>query len=40
MTSAREWVKQAIHKIQTDFSRSADTHLFLIELPKCPRVHL
>jgi len=40
MTSARDWVKQAVHKIQTDFSRSADTHLFLFELPKCPGVHL
>ena len=40
MTSARDWVKQAIHKIQTDFSRSADTHLFLFELPKCPGIQL
>ena len=40
MTSARDWVSQAAHKIQMGFNRSADTHLFLFELPKCPAVRL
>ena len=29
----REWVNQAIQKIETDFNRSADTHLIKMDLP-------
>ncbi|MGK5082590.1 PLP-dependent cysteine synthase family protein [Bdellovibrionota bacterium FG-1] len=29
----REWVSQAIRKIEADFNRSADTHLFKLDLP-------
>jgi cysteine synthase A len=30
---ARNWVSEAIRKIEADFNRSADTHLFKLELP-------
>lgn len=36
----KNWVKQSIHKIQADYNRSADTHLFKIELPHTPCIHL
>ncbi|MFZ1660744.1 MAG: PLP-dependent cysteine synthase family protein [Paracoccaceae bacterium] len=29
----REWVNQAIRRIEADFQRSADTHLFRLEVP-------
>ena len=33
-TSARAWAHQAIEKIESDFLRSADTHLIALPLPK------
>jgi cysteine synthase A len=30
---SRSWTAEAIHKIEADFNRSADTHLFKLELP-------
>jgi cysteine synthase A len=30
---AREWASEAIRKIEADFNRSADTHLFKLDLP-------
>jgi len=30
---AREWTSEAIRKIEADFNRSADTHLFRLDLP-------
>jgi cysteine synthase A len=32
----RAWVAAAIHKIEADFNRSADTHLIQLELPALP----
>jgi cysteine synthase A len=29
----REWVNEAVRKIEADFNRSSDTHLFKLELP-------
>ena len=29
----RDWVHQAVHRIEADFQRSADTHLFRLEVP-------
>ena len=34
------WVREAIHRIERDFQRSADTHLIAIDLPAMPGVHL
>lgn len=31
--TTRNWISEAIHKIEADFNRSADTHLFKLELP-------
>lgn len=36
----RDWVNQAIARIQSDFQRSADTHLIRFELPACPDIDL
>ncbi len=36
MSSA--WVSEAIHRIERDFQRSADTHLILVELPGFPGI--
>jgi cysteine synthase A len=38
--SSRTWVPQAIHMIEADFNRSADTHLFPIHLPGFPDIEL
>ncbi|HEX2910782.1 MAG TPA: PLP-dependent cysteine synthase family protein [Chloroflexia bacterium] len=37
---SREWVVEAIRKIESDFHRSADTHLIRLELPATPQIHL
>lgn len=37
---SRAWVREAVHKIEADFNRSADTHLFLLELPALPGIEL
>ncbi len=36
----RSWQVQAIHRIEADFNRSADTHLIPLPLPAYPQVHL
>lgn len=38
--SQRDWVAAAIHKIEADFNRSADTHLIPLELPGYPGIDL
>jgi cysteine synthase A len=35
-----DWIKEAIRKIEADFNRSADTHLFKLNLPKFPDIEL
>src|SRR5205814_7509312 len=37
---SRSWVLEAIHKIERDFRRSADTHLIKLDLPASPGVQL
>lgn len=34
-----EWVNQAIAKIESDFQRSADTHMIRVDLPATPDIH-
>jgi cysteine synthase A len=34
----REWVNQAIARIEADFQRSSDTHLIRVELPALPEI--
>lgn len=34
----REWVNQAITRIESDFQRSSDTHLIQVELPALPDI--
>ena len=34
------WVKQAVLRIEADFQRSSDTHLYKIPLPTIPDIHL
>jgi len=34
MTTLRGWSDEAVRKIEADFNRSADTHLFKLELPR------
>ena len=34
-TSASSWVREAIERIESDFNRSADTHLIRVPLPAC-----
>lgn len=34
------WVREAVHLIEADFNRSADTHLFPLELPALPGIEL
>ena len=36
----KSWIRQSIHKIEADYNRSADTHLFKIDIPKIPFIHL
>jgi cysteine synthase A len=36
--SQRDWVANAIHKIEADFNRSADTHLIPLPLPGYPGI--
>lgn len=38
--NGRDWVTQAIRRIEADFQRSADTHLIPLSLPAFPGVHL
>ena len=36
----REWVNQAIQKINADFNRSSDTHLIKLDLPAIDSISL
>jgi len=36
----RNWVKRSVELIEADFNRSADTHLFPVEIPSTPGVRL
>jgi len=38
MTTLRGWSDEAVRKIEADFNRSADTHLFKLELPRLASV--
>lgn len=38
--SAKQWVVEAIRKIESDFQRSADTHLIRLEWPSLPNIEL
>lgn len=38
--SSRTWIQQAIRVIEADFNRSADTHLFPLQLPGFPDITL
>ena len=40
MSSHRQWVANAIHKIEADFNRSADTHLIPLEMPGYPGIEV
>ncbi len=40
MTTSREWVDSAVRKIEADFNRSSDTHLFRLDIPGVPGVPL
>lgn len=37
---SRAWVSEALRRIEADFNRSADTHLFRLELPAFPGITL
>ncbi|WP_281558060.1 PLP-dependent cysteine synthase family protein [Thalassomonas sp. RHCl1] len=36
----KNWIRESICRIEADQNRSADTHLFKIDIPKYPDVHL
>lgn len=36
----KNWIQKSIQKIEADYNRSADTHLFKIDIPKTPNIHL
>src|ERR1700761_4134148 len=36
----RDWIHRAVRKIEADFTRSADTHLLHVPLPKLPGIAL
>ncbi|NDY96877.1 PLP-dependent cysteine synthase family protein [Wenzhouxiangella limi] len=38
--NSREWVNWAIRRIESDFQRSADTHLIKVDLPALPGIDL
>jgi cysteine synthase A len=40
MSHSRSWVVEAIKKIEADFNRSADTHLFRLDIPGTPGIPL
>jgi cysteine synthase A len=40
MARARDWVNDAIRKIEADFNRSADTHLLRLTIPATPDITL
>ena len=40
MSSHRQWVADAVHKIDADFNRSADTHLIPLAMPGYPGIEV
>jgi len=40
MTTSRTWVDSAVRKIDADFNRTSDTHLFRLDVPGVPGVSL
>jgi cysteine synthase A len=38
--TVRHWRAEAIHRIEADFNRSADTHLIRVEMPRYPGITL
>ncbi|MGL5735004.1 MAG: PLP-dependent cysteine synthase family protein, partial [Beijerinckiaceae bacterium] len=38
--SRRDWAREAVQKIEADFTRSADTHLLRVPLPAAPGIAL
>ncbi|HYD98749.1 MAG TPA: PLP-dependent cysteine synthase family protein, partial [Alphaproteobacteria bacterium] len=38
--AGRDWVYEAVRRIEADFHRSADTHLFRYDLPALPGITL
>ncbi|WP_448203099.1 PLP-dependent cysteine synthase family protein [Azospirillum sp. sgz302134] len=38
--TARSWLNEALHRIEADFNRSADTHLLRLPIPSAPGVTL
>jgi cysteine synthase A len=36
----RDWLREAVRRIEADFNRSADTHLIRVELPRHPGIAL
>jgi len=40
MNVSRAWGSEAVRRIEADFNRSADTHLFRLEMPAISDVHL
>ena len=40
MAHSRAWVADAVRKIEADFNRSADTHLFRLDIPGAPGIPL
>ncbi|WP_338466580.1 PLP-dependent cysteine synthase family protein [Novosphingobium sp. ZN18A2] len=40
MNNLREWTNEAIRKIDADFTRSAETHLVRVEMPRFPDITL
>lgn len=40
LATERDWVKEAVRRIEADFNRSADTHLLPVPLPATPNIML
>ncbi len=40
MTDNSRWVKEAMHAVEADFHRSADTHLIRVDMPAFPGIEL
>ena len=40
VTSTREWLNEAIRRIEADYQRSSDTHLIRLDLPRYPGITL
>ena len=40
MASGRDWLNEAVRRIEADFNRSADTHLLQVPVPGVPGITL